>query len=77
MTRWLLSLWAWRLVRHTGVNAYFENAVTGEREVLWCGVGHQPIEHDWLTGGEFQDCPPATGFPAVSASRRPREERRC
>ena len=59
MTRWLLSFWAWRLVLHTGVHAYFENAVTGEREILWCGVGHQPIAHDWLAGGDFQDRVPA------------------
>lgn len=73
MTRLFLSLFSWRLVRHTGVNAYFENSITGEREVLWCGFGHQPIAHDWLAGGEFRECPPAPGFPAVRAGSRARQ----
>ena len=48
MIRALLSVFAWRLVRHTGTHAYFENSLTGEREVLifWPG----DIDHDWLAG---------------------------
>lgn len=68
MTRWLLSFWSWSLVRHTGVHAYLENAITGDREVLWCGGGHQPIDHDWLAGGEFQD-----GAPAALALTTPQD----
>lgn len=48
MIRAILSVFAWRLVRHTGNHAYLENAVTGERHVLvfWPG----DIDHDWLAG---------------------------
>ena len=45
---WLRSLIAWRLVGDTGVWAYWENTITGQRSISRSGPGYQPIDHRWL-----------------------------
>lgn len=48
MIRWLLSFFAWREVRDTGVWLYLENDITGARRVVRVGGGWQPVNADWL-----------------------------
>lgn len=50
MLAWVRSLFAWRVVRDTGVWVYQENAVTGRRRVLRFGDGWQPVDAAWLGG---------------------------
>jgi hypothetical protein len=45
---WLRAMFAWRKVRCTGVWAYSENALTGQRAVTRVGTGYQPIDWQWL-----------------------------
>lgn len=52
MLRWLRSLFAWRDVRSTGVWAYRENTVTGQRAARQLVTGgYQPLDWSWLDEG--------------------------
>lgn len=60
---WLRSLIAWRLVRNTGVWAYWENTVTGQRAVSGSGSGAQPIDDRWLHRlPPLEPTPPNKGY---------------
>ena len=51
MIRFIRELFAWELVRETGVWAYWQNRRTGRRKVTpYVIEGHQPIDAVWLQG---------------------------
>ncbi|RKT35313.1 hypothetical protein BXY70_1346 [Roseovarius halotolerans] len=54
---------AWRTVHDTGVNAYQENEITGERRVIASGSGYQPVNIGWLRGDV--DDPTVSAMPAL------------
>lgn len=58
MIRWLRSLFAWRIVKDTGVHLYCVNSVTGQRRVVEGDEGYQPIDHNWLETGQFSSPSP-------------------
>jgi hypothetical protein len=50
MIRWLASLFAWREAFRSGVYAYEENAITGERRYHRCRRGgYSPLDIAWLS----------------------------
>ena len=46
--KWIKGIFAWRIVRDTGVWTYWENPVTGAREARWSGGCYQPVNYDFL-----------------------------
>lgn len=71
MIRWFSSLFAWRLVRISGVWAYWANDITGAREAVWLGGPWGPVAHDWLAGGEFREGAPGNPPNRETAGRGP------
>jgi hypothetical protein len=53
---------AWRTVHDSGVNAYQENDVTGDRRCIPSGPGYQPVNLGWLRGDV--DDPTVSALPA-------------
>jgi len=61
MIRWFRSLFAWHLVENSGVWLYWENTVTGRRDITRGNSGgHQPRNDEWLSGAPL-DMPPPPG----------------
>ena len=73
MRRWFRSLFAWRVVRDTGVWVYLQNDVTGARRVIRgdCN-GHQPVDHEWVETGLWSEPgrPPSGGHDCFFADAR-------
>lgn len=44
----LRGMFSWRMVRDSGVWAYYENSLTGERKAVDKGGCWQPIDWKWL-----------------------------
>lgn len=53
LPRWLREAFRWRTVRDSGAWLYQENTATGRRRaVRIVGAGYQPVDRDWLHGGQ-------------------------
>lgn len=53
MIRWLRSLFAWRVVRQSGVWVYCENSVTGRRSARWRGGCYGPLDRTFMRQGDI------------------------
>lgn len=53
LVRWLLSPFAWRVVRDQGVWVYSENAITGRRQCWWRGAGYSPVDYTFMRKGDL------------------------
>ena len=67
MLRFIRSLFAWRLVKVSGVYGYEQNTVTGARRAVRVNSGgYSPVDLDWLDAGNGH--PTIDGFPAWRSS---------
>lgn len=59
MIRYLRSLFAWKMVRDSGVWLYYENAITGERTATRYSACFQPLDLEWLDRKSYRPTTPA------------------
>lgn len=60
----------WKTVRDTGVHRY-EECPCGRRRVRRVGSGYQPIDRQWVEGGDWFDISKLRFPTAPSGVRRP------
>lgn len=49
----LRSLFAWRAIRNSGAWLYLQNDITGQRKAIWLRGCYQPLNRDWMRGGDI------------------------
>lgn len=69
LVRWLRS--DWRCVRNTGIWLYEVHRVNGVRRITRIGAGSQPVDHWWLSTGQWIE-PTRPPSAAHARSRRAR-----